>query len=482
VGVTTAACSGGGGGGVVVATTTYVAQVQAGSGDGSSCANARPVSFFNTAANWGVGKPIAPGVTVGLCGTISTKLTVQGSGAAGSPITIQWQPGARLSLAVCGCVNMDGRSWIVLDGGSNGILEGTANGTNLANHQSATGISADSCSNCEIENLVVQNIYVIAPGDSFICSSGCVVDNAGAKCVRFSGANWKIHDNVFHDASWCLYEYGNGTDSNTRIYNNEIYNFDHGWIVTGGGPWGNLYFYGNHIHDMGPWDACDVAGNNCHHDGIHCFFGPGAGAHFPGSYIYNNRWDGTLGGNTTSWIYLEANSSSPCADSTSKWYLFNNVFSSSDVVSTNPYLGSSGSVNAPTYLYNNTFDGPGAGHYGNNQSACVYASKTFENNAVGGCSRLVELDASLVDFNAYAETSGGNCWANVGCNFPAWQATGRDPHSVYNAAAATGTNTSSVATNLTSLCQSDPNLAPLCADINGNPRPTTGNWNAGAFN
>jgi hypothetical protein len=50
VGGQTSACSGGGG-----ATDVFVAQVGSGLVDGSSCANARPVSFFNGAANWGSG-------------------------------------------------------------------------------------------------------------------------------------------------------------------------------------------------------------------------------------------------------------------------------------------------------------------------------------------------------------------------------------------------------------------------------------------
>jgi hypothetical protein len=477
VSVLTAACSGGGGGGGGSA-SVFVAQAQAGTGDGSSCANARPVSFFNTASNWGVGKPIAPGVSVGLCGTITTKLTVQGSGSSGSPITIVWQAGARISLPVCGCFNMDGKSFIVLDGGSNGVLESTANGTALANHTGTTAISANPCNNCEVGHLMVGPIYTIASGDSFICASGCSIDNAGVRCLNFSGNNWKIHDNTFHDASWCLVE--NGDDANTRIYNNNIYNFDHGW-VPGGGTAGKLYFYGNHVHDMGVWDNCN-SGQRCHHDGIHCYAIPGPD-HFIGVYIYDNVFDGTVGGATTSWIYLESNAGSSCADSSSKWYIFNNVFSSSDNVPTNPYVGSTtGSVVTPYSLYNNTFAGPGAGHFGSNGSNCAYASVDFVNNTVGGCAGLGTSGTGTTDFNAFANGSGTNCFS-AGCStaaFSSWQATGKDTHSVYNPAGAVGSNATGIGTNLTNLCNAD--LTPLCTDINGNPRPTTGPWTAGAYN
>ena len=68
----------------------------AGAADGSSCANARSAAYFNTASNWGSAKTFAPGVTVGLCGTISSTLTAQGSGTSGNPITLVFQSGAKV--------------------------------------------------------------------------------------------------------------------------------------------------------------------------------------------------------------------------------------------------------------------------------------------------------------------------------------------------------------------------------------------------
>ncbi len=71
------------------ATAVYLGQAAAGTGDGSSCANARAASWFNSASNWGTGSgQIGAGTTVYLCGTVSTSLTFQGSGAAGSPVTL----------------------------------------------------------------------------------------------------------------------------------------------------------------------------------------------------------------------------------------------------------------------------------------------------------------------------------------------------------------------------------------------------------
>ena len=419
---------------------------------------------------------------MGLCGTISSTLTAQGSGTSGNPITLVFQSGAKLEQAVCDpCLDLDSRSFIVVDGNNTGQVDSSANGTTLANHASSTAITADPCTNCEIKNLTIGPVYRIAPGDSFICASGCAIDNAGVKCVRYSGANWKIDGNTLHDASWCLYEYGNGNDGNTQIYGNNIYNIDHGWTITGGGPYGHLYFHNNHMHDMGGWDACD-SGSNCHHDGLHCFFGPGSGASFAGSYIYDNVFDGTLGSNATAWIYLESNAGSPCGNSSSKWYIFNNVFSSSDQVSTNPYVTVAvGTVPNKAYLYNNTFSGPGGGHFGPNGAACSDTSVDFENNAVGGCSQFNGAGSGVTDYNAYAfQSTATNCWPVSGgtCTFSSWQAAGHDTHGAFSKLGAVGSNAAGVGLNLTSLCTGD--LTPLCSDINGTPRPTTGPWTAGA--
>lgn len=454
----------------------FIAQSSAGADSGADCSNAHSAAYFNTSGNWGAGHSIAPGKTVGLCGTITSTLTFQGDGTSGNPITLQFQSGSKISQAVCDCLVMDNRSFITVDGGVNGAVESNANGTSFANHSGSTAIHATSCTNCEIKNLTVGPIYTIASGDTFICASGCAVDNSGVRCLFYSGANWKIHDDTFHDASWCLY--GSGTANNLRIYNNNIYNFDHGWFP--GGATTPIYFYGNHLHDMGIWDNCNAGGNNCHHDGIHCFAIPGPD-HYPAVYIYNNRWDGTVGGSTTSWIYLESNSGSSCSDSTSKWYIFNNIFTSSDQVPTNPYVGSTtGTVVSPYYLYNNTFTGPGAGHFGSNQSNCAYSSVDFENNAVGGCASLGTSGSGVTDYNAYADGTGTNCFP-AGCStgaFTTWQGTGKDTHGVYSPGGAVGSNVTGVGTNLTSLCAGD--LIPLCSDINGNARPSSGAWNAGA--
>jgi hypothetical protein len=76
----------------------YLAQSAAGSGNGSSCANARAVSFFNSSGNWGTGATqIGPGTTVHLCGHTTTAITTQGNGTANNPIIIDGDGAATTS-------------------------------------------------------------------------------------------------------------------------------------------------------------------------------------------------------------------------------------------------------------------------------------------------------------------------------------------------------------------------------------------------
>ncbi|MES2990223.1 MAG: hypothetical protein V4844_02290 [Pseudomonadota bacterium] len=116
------------------ATSVYLAQSAQGSADGSSCVNARAASWFNSSSNWGVStSQIGAGTTVRLCGSISTNLTFQGSGASGSPVVLNGS-GATYS----GEVNTANKSWwnvqnitwvdgyagtlVTIVGGSNGVV------------------------------------------------------------------------------------------------------------------------------------------------------------------------------------------------------------------------------------------------------------------------------------------------------------------------------------------------------------------------
>lgn len=454
----------------------FVGQSAAGSGNGSSCANEKAATFFNDATQWGAGKTIAPGQTVGLCGTITSTLTAQASGTAGNPIVIRFQAGAMLAQPVCNpCLALDSRSYITIDGGTNGIVESTANGTSLANQSTANGISAHPCDNCEIENLEIKNMYAVTGAQD----TDSAVDNSGERCIYFSGSNWLIHNNTLHDASWCLYDDTGASDTNVKIYSNNIYNVDHGWSLTGsesGG--GNFWFHDNHVHDMAKWDAC--AG--CHHDGVHCYSASPTGLTIGNLYFYNNLFDGDPGAKSTSWIFLEANVNA-CATGTDHVYVFNNkAANTTNSTSNDEIYAGQGTI----FFANNTI---AATDSTNVTYTCFQVSgvagSVYENNAVGGCNQLVHgaNNGATFDYNAYANCTGSfNCFWVASTDtdsFATYQGAGYEPHSIANLSSSTGSNVTGAGTNLTASCTG--NLAPLCTTRLGVARPTgVTAWNAGS--
>lgn len=160
----------------------YVAQTASGSGSGADCDNAHAVDWFNAAANWteteAVDGLVGPGDTVHLCGTFvgtagETVLTIQGSGVDGKPITILFERDALLTSPwFGGRPTMDGgaifakeKDYIIVDGGENGIIESTDTGSeghftyHIDNITGNFGVHLLRCSNVEIKNLTIQNIY-----------------------------------------------------------------------------------------------------------------------------------------------------------------------------------------------------------------------------------------------------------------------------------------------------------------------------------
>ena len=330
-----------------------IAQNAAGTGSGSSCANARAVSFLNAAANWGPGKAIAPGTVIGLCGTITSSVVVPGSGAPGKPVTLLFMPGAKLSEPACDpCLDASGRQWLVVDGGANGVIESTNNGTHLGFHTPSTGIVAKPCSHCRFTNMVVRNIYVHdGAGDN------TEVDQTQMRSIFVSGSDLRIDHSVFHDAGWSVFVDMDNGNHDIHVDHNNIYSVDHGLITssgTAGGSFGPIWFNNNHVHDFANWDTDS---KSYHHDGIHCYtVAGGLPMHINGFYIYDNRFDGSIGDNATSWIFMRTRAavrSTPCADASSKIWLFNNV----GIASRDLGNGVFGMFSGRTFAYQNTIIG-----------------------------------------------------------------------------------------------------------------------------
>jgi len=251
------------------ANDVYIAQSSAGAGNGSSCASAAPVSFFNNSSNWGSGSnQIGPGTTVHLCGVITTGLAVQASGTSGNQITIFFEPGAKLSqpASTSYLLSVANKSFITINGGINGVMENTANGTGLANQASTIAVQASGAHDISVENVTCQNLYVhtLASDNTSLGPDGCYYANG-------TSGNVIIHDMVMHDVRWAVTITASNGASNFQFFNNEEYNMDHGLAMAeeaNGVAISNFSFHDNHIHDFANWDS---TGNSYHHDGLHIY-------------------------------------------------------------------------------------------------------------------------------------------------------------------------------------------------------------------
>jgi hypothetical protein len=270
------------------------------------------------------------------------------------------------------------------------------------------------------------------------------------------------------------------------------------WVsnTNGGGSIGPVVFSNNTLDGFSVWNTSA----DCYHeDGIHCWDSPGyTPVHYNGVYVYDNRWSGMGGPTTTGYIFLEGGnvgSATICADNTSDFWIFNNVFTST--------AGLGNGLIEPTssrpHVLNNTANGNDT-----TAGACLVWNQgdigpgSVENNVFSSCSSFVydsnQQPLGTLDSNVYAN-GGGSAW-RWGSNtmgftsgsFSSWKSdTGGDAHSMMTSNAdlnsdgslQSGSPAIGMGTNLTSLCTG--NLTALCTEINGTPRPTTGAWDAGAY-
>jgi hypothetical protein len=473
----------------------YVAANQAGAGSGTGCSTAKPVSWLANAASWGTAtNQIGPGTTVHLCGTITGApgqqlFLVRGNGASGSPITIKWETNAVLTApywSAMGAIYATGRSYIVFDGGTNGVIRNTANGTGRAYVQHSRALYVDGCNNCTVRNLTIADMYVRTS------NTDVAVTQTDVNCVHMLGSsNITISHLTCHDAGWAI---AGGANNFTLEFSN-IYNVDHGIAFGAQGKTSGFSIHDNHFHNYVNWDS---ATNAYHHDGIH-LWGQNGGTVTNGS-IYNNLFDGDSGVNVTAHIYLQ--------DSIQGVTVYNNVF----VVPSNRTLivlwfaarsttGMPGGSAIGNSAYNNFINAGGHAH----GSALYIESQlnfTAANNVLmGGQSDISiqgggTLSPAGINHNIYLELADYGDRNTFGHNtlvyqtLAQWQsachcdANSQLVHlSQINANSLgqllPGSVAISAASNLLNI--SNGNLAALSKDKVGAQRQLSGYWDAGAY-
>lgn len=493
------------------ASDIYIAQNAAGSNNGADCADAYALTWFNNSANWGSKTTqIGPGTTVHLCGTFNAPagannyLTFQGGGNSTNPVTLLFEDGAVLTAPYWSgpAISIDGYNYLTINGGANGTIQATANGTGLANRQdSGMGVWTSGSSNIQIENLTISNLYVhtctLPIGN---CTDEGGQNTYGIEVVR--GTNVQVGpNNTVHDMKWCLFDaYMNG-GTNVQIFQNTAYHCDHGVVfgdaeggdaatgpatATCGGANGNM-ICGNTIYDGGNWDD---AGDQNHHDGVHTWANFSGSSYYTiieGNYVYGN-W-GADGG---SLLYIESNERAIP--------IVNNVLSISNCpIAGTGMLGvatGSGTGGSGIQIMNNTLvgDGPNC-----TQTGIMIESTTnpaLKNNIVSSTGTGVYIDPTggvsgvVANYNDYYNIGAANsfyCPNHPGVSFSVWQGScGYDANGTTGNPLLTGTYTLSgtgsaawqTATNLTGL-----GITALNSDKAGASRPASSppNWDIGAY-
>jgi hypothetical protein len=479
----------------VTAKDFYVAASQASTGTGTGCSTAKPVSWLAASASWGTGSTqIGPGTTVHLCGTINGSpgqqlFVVRTNGTSTSPITIKWETNAILSSpywSAMGAIYAAGRSNLIFDGGTNGLIRNTANGSGRTYVQNSRALYVDGCANCIVKNLTIADMYVRTS------YTDVAVRQTDVNCVHILGANnITITHLTCHDAGWAI---AGGANNFTLEFSN-IYNVDHGLAFGAQGKTSGFWIHDNHFHGYTNWDSPT---NAYHHDGIH-LWGQGGGTVTNGA-IYNNLFDGDSGVNVTAHIYLQ--------DSIQNVTVYNNVFLVPSNRTINVLWFAAGSVSGlvggsaiGNSAYNNFINAGGHAH-----GTALYIESqlgfTAANNVLmGGQSDITiqgggTLSSAGINHNIYLELADYGDRNTFGHNTLVYQTLAQWQSSCHcdansklvhlsqiNASSLgqllPGSVAISAATNLIGITSG--NLAPLSKDKVGAARQSSGNWDAGAY-
>ena len=487
----------------------YYAQTATGNGLGGDCLNTIALhdatNGFNAAGKWGSGSTqIGPDTIVHFCGTYNGTANeqdvffFQGSGTSGHPITLLFESGANLTSPVWGAFTgspiTNHQSFIVIDGGVNGVIQNTANGTGLTFNQNSGAIFSDG-SNVTIQNWHINNLCQhTSPTDL----SGCGTSGSNPLAIQFSGSNNVVQNNVIHDTFSCIHFQQGTTDTNNIITNNTCSRVNHAirMALSGGANSGTMEISHNNLFDGVNWDdtGTGCGGLPCfHHNGIFVFQGAG-GAQSGAVNIFDNWIHGDWGTTQTGYIFIDPN-----GGTVSNIRMFNNLLLNGSTVHGpgNGYITGCGTNTVPFgQIYSNIIFGGGVGQSGiKTDSPCV-----IENNIIltvpVGIFVNPGTTLSTSNFNVLFNLTGTNVmFSGAGAGgtgfttVAAWTAaTGFDVNSRItnpnlNAASSppyqpqTGSSAILLGTNLTSL-----GITPLNVDYLGVARPVAPtNWTAGAY-
>jgi hypothetical protein len=394
---------------------------------------------------------ICGGITLG---ANTNAITAQASGTNGLPITIKFEPGAVLAspywpgdpsmscASNCGAIDTNNKSYITIDGGGTGIIEGTANGSSLSNHQPSMGVFLRG-NFLMLKNLTVKNIYLNSSAES------TSQWGFGTADVLISGSNNNVevcnntvnnaHVGIWSAATQATFvpapsEACTGAQAavGVNLYNNTL--SDHGWQMDIGGN-GYVNIYNNDISNFANW-FYPTGGSAYHLDGIIVYSGTTGGVVRP--FIYNNYIHGDfINSSPTGFIFCTygvPGSGSACT-------IFNNLLVGTGSTATGGqgiyFHGADGNPLGPHVIYNNTISGFGTGGiYADGDTTQTYTVKNniFLSNggyyiSINGTptSHFVSNHNVFYGGRNFGGSTGG---FNGGISLASWQAQGEDANSV----------------------------------------------------
>lgn len=459
------------------AATIYVSQPGSGDGSGSDASNRKSLAAVNSA--W----PASAGDILSLSGTFTNTLTVGGSGSAGSPVTIYFEPDAKFSAPFWpsywwggGAITIQAKDYITIDGGSNGLIEATAVGTGMTNLD-IYGVGAAACQHLTVQNLRIRNLYVrTSLTDETVSGGGPGVGVINTPTVSpYYTTYWTVSNCIISDCGQGIAVGYSAGCSNYTFIGNTISNVN--WGIGGGdrdasASLDNVLVANNRIWSFAKWD--DNAGNWYHHNGTYIWCGQSDTIRLRNVTYSGNTIGPGFGAWATSGMWVDG-------AATNVLMCNNLVLCDSNDAPGNAML----QITRGGKVLNNTFLGGGVGRaitagsdgwetmvMGN----LVVATRAFENNY--GWGSLV-MDSNLVytpsisqpysfgsggtgNFKTLAEVQAMGYELNTITNDPLVNADGT---------LQAGSPAIGAGANFYSL---------FTTDKNGNPRPSSGAWTIGA--
>ena len=460
----------------------YISQGATGSDTGSNCMNSHSAAWFNSASSWGASSTqISAGDTVHLCGTLTSPIKVQGSGTAEYPITILFEPNAKFSVPVLSdnssFITASNRSYITIDGGTNGIIEVTNNGTALAYQRNLYGIFAQGVSNLIIQNLTINNLYKRTAFSSDGNRFGIGL-NLGGSDITVQNCTLTGGDTMVGVS------YGTGSSKNIFIRNNTIGQCNHGITIGAyqvNSNLDNVVIANNRINDLDVWEGNE----GLHLDGMIIFNeAPDYSGGISNLQIYGNYIGPNIGNTNTAGIFIIAYRPSQSQNVS----IYNNIFTSKP-----PYSWSNGFIAAVGKIYNNTIvamaGGTGIGTSGLSE---IKNNIIYIQNQSGSCNPIAVRDYTAVQINNNLYYCNGSIsmviFDGTGTadfyDLSRWKSmTGFDANSLTADPRFVNINFANFKIGETSpAIRAGVNLgAQYATDKNGKSRPVNGAWDIGAY-